>query len=143
MTFYNGISWVNFAPVAAEWYGMDLEIMKNTYEIYKKHAGIKMLGFDGLATDAFLGTDEIRRELIGKGVAWELMFCKMIGDTERIEEIVALELATSKKYKLNVYPESWTSPHTVSDPGNQEHCAWQVYAMSIVFPELTLKGQAE
>lgn len=142
MDFYNGISWVNFAPVAAEWYGMDLEIMKNTYEIYKKHAGIKMLGFDGLATDAFLGTDEIRRELIGKGVAWELMFCKMIGDTERVEEIVALELATSKKYKLDIYPESWTSQTTVSDPGNQEHCAWQVYAMSVVFPELTERGSA-
>lgn len=139
MKYYEGISWVNFAPVAAEWYGMDMQIMKNTYEIYKKHAGIDMFGFSGLATDHFLGTDETRMEFIGKGVAWELMFCNMIGDTERIQEIVDLELATSKRYNLSVYPESWTSQTTVSDPGNQEHCSWQVYAMSIVFPELTIR----
>ncbi|MBQ9467619.1 MAG: hypothetical protein IJU52_01265 [Clostridia bacterium] len=136
MTFYPGISWVNFAPVAAEWYGTDPEIMMNTYEVYKKHAGIRMLGYNGLATDATLGTNEIRRELIGKGVAWELMFCRTVGDEERIREILALERATAKKYRLSVYPESWTSQTTVSDPGNQEHCAWQVYAMTVVFPEL-------
>ena len=137
MKFYEGISWVNFAPVAAEWYGMDVEIMKNTYEIYKTHAGIDMFGYKGLATDHFLGTTETRMEFIGKGVAWELMFCDMIGDTERIQEIVDLELATSKRYNLSVYPESWTSQTTVSDPGNQEHCSWQVYAMCVVFPQLT------
>lgn len=143
MKFYDGISWVNFAPVAAEWYGMDMQIMKNTYEIYKKHAGIDMFGYKGLATDHFLGTTETRREFIGKGVAWELMFCDMIGDTERIQEIVDLELATSKRYNLSVYPESWTSQTTVSDPGNQEHCSWQVYAMCVVFPQLTKNGSSE
>jgi len=143
MKFYEGISWVNFAPVAAEWFGMDMEIMKNTYEIYKKHAGISMFGYNGLATDHFLGTTETRREFIGKGVAWELMFCNMIGDTERIAEIVQLELATAKRYNLSVYPESWTSETTVSDPGNQEHCSWQVYAMSVVFPQLTLEAEGE
>ena len=136
MKFYAGISWVNFAPVAAEWYGMDLEIMKNTYEIYKKYASIRMYGQDCLATEATLGTSELTRELIGKGIAWELMFCKMIGDTERMAEIVELELATAEKNKISVYPEFWKSENYVTDPGNQEHCSWQFYAMSIVFPEL-------
>jgi hypothetical protein len=136
MKFYAGISWVNFAPVAAEWYGMDLEIMKNTYEIYKKYASIRMYGQDCLATEATLGTTELTRELIGKGIAWELMFCKMIGDTERMAEIVELELATAEKNKISVYPEFWKSENYVTDPGNQEHCSWQFYAMSIVFPEL-------
>ena len=133
MKFYPGISWVNFAPVAAEWYAMDAEIMKNTYEVYKDHAGIKIFGFDGLATDATLGTDEIRREFIGKGVAWELMFCNMIGDTERVEKIMELELYTANRYHLSTYPESWIGESYVSDPGNQEHVAWQVYAVSRVF----------
>lgn len=137
MKFYQGISWVNFAPVAAEWYGMDLQIMKNTYEIYKKYASVKMYGQDCLATEATLGTNELTRELIGKGIAWELMFCKMIGDTERMEEIVALELATAEKNKISVYPEFWKSENYVTDPGNQEHCSWQLYAMSVVFPQLT------
>lgn len=136
MKFYAGISWVNFAPVAAEWYGMDLEIMKNTYEVYKKYASIKMYGTECLATEATLGTNELTRELIGKGIAWELMFCNMIGDNERIEEIVALELATAKRNNISVYPEFWKSESYVTDPGNQEHCSWQFYAMSVVFPSL-------
>ncbi|MBQ9468695.1 MAG: dockerin type I repeat-containing protein, partial [Clostridia bacterium] len=136
MTFYPGISWVNFAPVAAEWYAMDVEIMKNTYEVYKEYAGITMLGYPGLSTDATLGADDKRDSLIGKGVAWELMFCDRIGDTDRVKEILALERATAEKYALSCYPESWISQYQVSDPGNQEHCAWQVYAMCAVFPEL-------
>ena len=137
MKFYAGISWVNLAPVAAEWYGMDMDIMKNTYDIYKKYASIKMYGIDALATEATLGTSELTRELIGKGIAWELMFCNMIGDTERIKEIVALELKTAKKNNIYVYPEFWKSENYVTDPGNQEHCSWQFYAMSRVFPHLS------
>ncbi len=137
MKFYAGISWVNFAPVAAEWYGMDMDIMKNTYDVYKKYASIKMYGYDCLATEATLGTNELTRELIGKGIAWELMFCNIIGDYERVAEIVALELATAKKNNISVYPEFWKSESYVTDPGNQEHCSWQFYAMSRVFPQLT------
>ena len=133
MKFYPGISWVNFAPVAAEWYAMDTEIMRNTYEVYKEEAGISIFGFTGLATDATLGTDDIHREFIGKGVAWELMFCNMIGDTERVDEIMRLEQYTARHYNLSTYPESWIGESYVSDPGNQEHVAWQVYAVSRVF----------
>lgn len=136
MKFYPGISWVNFAPVAAEWYGMDLEIMKNTYEVYKKHATISMNGFKGLATDADLLSGQVSFQMIGKGISWELMFCNMIGDTERVKQLVNFELATAKRYNLSVYPEFWASESYVSDPGNQEHCSWAVYAMSRVFPEL-------
>jgi hypothetical protein len=136
MKFYAGISWVNLAPVAAEWYGMDIEIMKNTYEVYKKYASVSMYGSKCLATEATLGTNELTRELIGKGIAWELMMCDMLGDTERIEQIVALEVETAKRNNIKVYPEFWKSESYVTDPGNQEHCSWQFYAMSKVFPEL-------
>ena len=136
MKFYAGISWVNLAPVAAEWYGMDIEIMKNTYEVYKKYASVSMYGSKCLATEATLGTNELTRELIGKGIAWELMLCDMIGDTQRIEQIVALEVETAKRNNIKVYPEFWKSESYVTDPGNQEHCSWQFYAMSKVFPEL-------
>lgn len=136
MKFYAGISWINFAPVAAEWYGMDTQIMQNTYEVYKKFAGIQMYGSKCLATEATLGTKELTRELIGKGIAWELMFCQMIGDTERMAEIVKMELATAKKNNISVYPEFWKSESYVTDPGNQEHCSWQCYAMAKAFPQL-------
>ncbi len=143
MKFYKGMSWVNLAPIAAEWYAMDLQIMKNTYEAHKKYASVTMYGYKNLATEATLGTNELTKELIGKGIAWELMFCDMIGDTERISEILALELATAKKNNISVYPEFWKSESYVTDPGNQEHCSWQVYAVSRVFPQLTLKGEDE
>ncbi len=137
MKFYPGISWVNLAPVAAEWYATDLEIMKNTYEIYKKYASVTMYGHTALATEATLGTNELTRELIGKGLAWELMLCHDLGDTEQIQCIVELVLKTAEKNHISVYPEFWKSESYVTDPGNQEHCSWQVYAMCKVFSLLT------
>lgn len=141
MKFYQGMSWVNLAPVAAEWYATDPEIMKNTYEIYKKYASVTMYGHTALATEATLGTNELTRELIGKGLAWELMLCHSLGDTKQIQSIVELVLKTAKKNNISVYPEFWKSESYVTDPGNQEHCSWQVYAMSKVFSELSMKNQ--
>lgn len=136
MKFYKGISWVNLAPVAAQWYGTDMEIMNNTYEIYKKYGSFKMYGFDCLASEATLGTDIITKEMIGKCISWEMMLCHMIGDVDRLEEFKKIELETARVNNNEVYPECWRSFDFVTDPGNQEHCAWQVYAAGICFPEL-------
>lgn len=133
MEFYKGISWVNLAPVAAEWYGIDHEIMKNTYEAYKKHGAVNMYGFDCPASEATIGTGDITKEMIGKCIAWEMMLCSEIGDKKRLEEIIKVELETSVRNGNNVYPECWRSEDYITDPGNQEHCAWQVYAADKVF----------
>lgn len=135
MKFYPGISWVNMAPIAAEWYAMDMDIMKNTYDIYKKHGAVNMYGYDCPASEADLGGDNVTPEMIGKCIAWEMMFCRMIGDEKRLDEIIEIELETSKRNGNTVYPECWRSEDFVTDPGNQEHCGWQVYAAAKVFPE--------
>ncbi len=136
MQFYPGISWVNLAPVAAEWYAMDAQIMANTYEIYRKHGSVNMYGYDCPASEATLGTEELTREMIGKCIAWELMYCAMTGNCRRIAEILEIELETARRNGNTVYPECWRSEDYVTDPGNQEHCSWQFYAMSRVFPQL-------
>ena len=141
MTFYKGMSWINLAPVAAEWYAIDDEIMKNTFEIYGKYASIKMYGYDALATEATLATEDLEyvapHELIGKGLSWELMYNAENNNTDRVKAFLGIELATAEKNNTSVYPEFWKSESYVTDPGNQEHCSWQVYAMSLAFPELT------
>lgn len=139
MKFVKGISWINWAPMAAEWYAMDKEIMKNTYNIYKKYASIKMYGYDALSTEVDLNQKDpiVYTNMIGKGFAWELMFNNFYGNEERIKEMLDIECATSKKVGNTVYPESWWGENTLSDPGNQEHCGWQHYAMSYTFPQLT------
>lgn len=141
MTFYKGMSWINLAPVAAEWYAIDDEIMKNTFEIYGKYASIKMYGYDALATEATLATEDLEyvapHELIGKGLSWELMYNAENNNTDRVKAFLGIELATAEKNNTSVYPEFWKSESYVTDPGNQEHCSWQIYAMSLAFPELT------
>ena len=52
---------------------------------------------------------------------------------KRLEEIIKVELETSVRNGNNVYPECWRSEDYITDPGNQEHCAWQVYAADKVF----------
>ena len=138
MKLYRGISWVNLAPIAAEWYGVDMQIMKNTYEIFKKYGSVNMYGYGCLASEVTLGTNDITKEMIGKCIAWEMMLCKVLGDEKRLAEIIRVELETAARNGNTVYPECWRNEDYITDPGNQEHCAWQVYAVNRVYDEYKL-----
>ncbi len=134
-TFVQGFSWVNMAPAGCEWYAMDKEIMANTYELYMKYgAGRWFAKYKMLEVHTrFTGSTNIRaREVIGKGLAWELMYCKMIGDTDRIRTLEAF----IENYSDEMYRETWQSSGGGSDTANQEHASWMLFAHKYCHPEL-------
>lgn len=130
---YKGFSFVNLAPLAAEWYAMNDEIMKNTYEAYFE-AGSEKYGktdkFDVLGVVVVLdkdnNTQKIGNHLIGKGFAWELHYHWQTGNTERMEALIAFMDQNS----TDVYPEVWRKDGGVNDSANQEHANWILYTMA-------------
>ena len=134
---YKGFSFVNLAPLAAEWYAMNDEIMKNTYESYVS-AGSEMYGkYSVLGVVVNLNqqdeTVKIGNHVIGKGFAWELFYNWKIGNTERVNELIAFMEAKSTE----VYPEVWRKDGSVSDSANQEHANWILYTMARITGKYT------
>ena len=135
MNLVKGMSWVNLAPMAAEWYAMDDQLMQNTLDIYKKYGAQDYDGYQMLDVVYDFNTGGFGNHVIGKGLAWEIMWNRHIGDTERLDTLVQFILDHSTEN--GVYPETYQLGGSFSDVGNQEHASWQFYGMSTAFPQLT------
>lgn len=135
MNLVKGMSWVNLAPMAAEWYAMDDQLMLNTLDIYKKYGAQDYDGYQMLDVVYDFNTGGFGNHVIGKGLAWEIMWNRHIGDTERLDTLVQFILDHSTEN--GVYPETYQLGGSFSDVGNQEHASWQFYGMSSAFPQLT------
>ena len=132
--FIPGISWVNLAPMAAEWYAMDTAIMQNTLDLYGVYATDTFYGYKMLHTNGTLGVVKGGESIIGKGLSWEIMYYHEIGNESRQDYL--LEFIETVAVACGVYPENYRNDR-LADPGNQEHASWQFYAVSYVYPELT------
>lgn len=132
--FILGMSWVNIAPCAVNWFGIDNEIISNTFEYYRKHATLTFGGFSMLDACYDLDRNTSGNHIIGKGFSWELMYYASIGDTDRLSFMT--DFLTALSSPKRVFTESWHLPYNFSDVGNQEHASWQAYAMATVFPEI-------
>ena len=139
--YIKGMSWVNLAPIAAGWYGMDVQLMKNTFEVYRQLATVSYGGIPMLDACYNMNTHGYGNHVIGKGYSWELMFSAATGDTDRVDVMTEFMLMNSPA--SNMYPESWWYPNRFSDVGNQEHSSWIAYAMSTVYPELKEAARLE
>ena len=132
--FVPGISWVNLAPMAAEWYAMDAAIMQNTLDLYGVYATATIRGYEMLHTNGTLGVVKDGVSVIGKGLSWEIMYYHAIDNKDREEYL--LSFIETVAAECGVYPENYRNDR-LADPGNQEHASWQFYAVSFVYPELT------
>ena len=128
---YKGFSFVSLAPLAADWYAMDAEIMKNTYEAYcnvgtDRYGKYKVLGVVVEPNATENGSVYIGNHVIGKGLAWELFYLWKTGNVERLEHLVNFVYDKS----TDVYPEVWRKDGSVSDSANQEHANWILYSFA-------------
>ena len=136
-TFYEGLSGFNFFPMGIQWYALDEEIANNTYDALMKYdtepyeGGVLMI--DAYSKRRDDNTYELLgKHAMGKSVAWELLFCKKIGRTDRIDELVSFIERNSDQ----MYRETWALRGGGGDTANQEHASWMVYAMKQLFPSL-------
>ena len=130
---YKGFSFVSLAPLAADWYAMDMELMKNTYDAYlavgsEKYGKYTVLGVVINHNALENGPDYIGNHVIGKGLAWELFYLWKTGDVERLEHLVNFVYDKS----TDVYPEVWRKDGSVSDSANQEHANWILYSFALI-----------
>lgn len=135
MKFIKGMSWVNWAPMAAQWYAMDKTIMQNTYDIYAKYDSQDYDGYMMLDAAYDFETQQGGNHVIGKGLAWEIMFNRYKNDNDKLNYLSQFILDHSTEG--GIYPETYQPNGHFSDVGNQEHASWQHYAMSYAYPELT------
>ena len=132
--FIPGISWVNLAPIAADWYGMNWDVMQNTLDLYAYYASDTFNGYEMLYSTGDLGVVTGGNGVIGKGLSWLIMYYNSLGDQKQVDYLLDFIETFSKPH--GCYGESYYKDR-VSDPGNQEHASWQFYAVSTVYPELT------
>jgi Mor family transcriptional regulator len=130
---YKGFSFVSLAPLAADWYAMDMELMKNTYDAYlavgsEKYGKYTVLGVVVEPNALENGSVYIGNHVIGKGLAWELFYLWKTGDVERLEHLVNFVYDKS----TDVYPEVWRKDGSVSDSANQEHANWILYSFALI-----------
>ncbi len=128
-----GFSWVNLAPMSCDWYAADPEILENTYQAYLKYGCVEYYGkhqmldsFTAFETELAPATKGTH--VLGKGLAWEMMYCKKMGYTDRLQELtVFLEDCCDQ-----VVRESWLPEGGGSDTGNQEHAGWLLIAYQTI-----------
>ena len=121
--------------MAAQWYAMDEKIMQNTYDIYAKYDSQDYDDYKMLDVVYDFDTQQSGNHIIGKGLAWEIMFNRVKDDNEKLDYLASFILDHSTPG--GVYPETYQPNGNFSDVGNQEHASWQHYAMSCAYPELT------
>lgn len=155
-----GFSYENFAPIAVGWHGMDIDIMKNTYDLYRQFGTFETNDYtDILNTCTYVNVtfDENNPKVItdmktvggtgghlsGKTYGWELILCNYLGDAERIEYLTDFMASLYRdKGDRYIYIESVFSDKSfegnfrISDRGNMENCGMVLYAMNRVFPRL-------
>ncbi len=137
--FIAGFSWVNLAPMSCDWYAADPEILEHTYQMYLKYGACKYYR-ESTMLDACTTFNpnqpkplRVGNHVIGKGLAWEMMYCKKMGYTDRLAEL-ALFL---EKNCEDMYRETWVYSGGGADTGNQEQASWLLIANKTAFSKLS------
>ena len=158
-----GFSYETFAPVGSGWHGINIEIMNNTYEVYKEVGTFNANGYTEILDNCTYLTvtydeNDIKKitnienenraghkgHISGKLFGWELIFCNYIGDYERLDYLTDFVASLYKeKCDRYIYFESFHGDSSfeiggsLSDRGNQENAGMQLYGMGMVFHDLT------
>lgn len=133
--FVCGFSWVNLAPMGCDWYAADPEILENTYQLYLQYGSCKYYDKYQMLDVAVDYTGEpllVGNHIIGKGLAWEMLYCKKMGYTQRLTTLTAFV----ENHSEDMYRETWVYSGGGSDTANQEHAGWMLYAHKLCYPDL-------
>ena len=129
--FVAGFSWVNLAPMGCDWYAANPEILEHTYQMYLKYGACryyrKYIMLDACTNFNIEQKNPLRtgNHVIGKGLAWEMLYCAKMGYMERIGELCGFLEENSDK----MYRETWAFSGGGADTGNQEQASWLLYAL--------------
>lgn len=129
-TLFGGLSWVNLAPVQAQWDGADPVILRNTIYTLRKKAAINWHGriVTGVQwTPPSIGGDP---QVIGKGVGWDIAYAAQEKDYATI--INWLDYIEAENY-TSLYAEAFNlidGKTVIQDPGNGEQVSWWCWGIA-------------
>ena len=136
---FTGMSWINFAPIMAQWDPLERQILRNTVSAMRAKL---LLDFDGhkyLAMEYDPNGRVNDRWIIGKGVGWEIEYARQEKEYNRIKEW--LEFLKAYHYG-ELYTESFYLDEQGSwqtgDGGNGEQSSWWCWAMARLRKEVGL-----
>ncbi len=155
---FDGFSWVNLSPAAAQWQPLNYEVFKNTVLEMEKTTLQKWNNIQWLPTQSWPNGD-FSGQIIGKGIGWEIEFNRQIKNWNRIlqiftmvktiqnEEPIFMEnsyLTTGTNTNLRINKDELNKMQNgvwkVVDPGNGEQAAWWCWAISRLRIELGLSA---
>ena len=128
---FEGLGWVNLAPVAAQWEGLDHQVLVNTIQALRARDMNEWHGLKWLGTDWTPGVGS-SSQVIGKGVGWEIDFCRKEGEYGRILEWLDFVQAVNsadiylEAANYNAAQDKWI----LQDPGNGEQTTWWCWAIA-------------
>ncbi|TQL57164.1 hypothetical protein FB461_2284 [Rarobacter faecitabidus] len=150
LSAYDGFTWVNLAPIAADWSDIDLNIMANTYEAYletgsydwpKPGGGYwKMLNACSSAGPDAGGTCNDVAEVIGKGLGWEFALVKRVGGQVLADRLPVLTDFVIAKTPGLLLQESFYPDGRPKDAGNQEQTSWWIWGALQAYPRAAIAG---
>lgn len=129
-TPFDGFSWLNLAPVAAGWKGVDNLILKNTIVKYAEKACFVWEGFHITGMEY---KPVIRKVILGKALAWELLYNFKENNLERTGELLhLLETVNPEGPYLEFAFFQPNNSWKIKDPGNGEQCVWMTWVIGLL-----------
>ena len=144
-----GYSWVNLSPIAAQWSPLNFEVLHNTFVEMEKQTVQEWNNLKWMPTEWWPNGD-FSGQIIGKGIGWEIEFCRAENDWDRMFEILSMIEAVQKDEPIfmeNSYLTIGSKNFTqrmnkddlqkmnygvwkIVDPGNGEQAAWWCWAIA-------------
>ena len=133
------MSWVNFAPIMAQWHPLETEVMANTVKAMRQKLLLPYKNFKYLAMEYDPDGKVHARWIIGKGIGWEIEYARQEREYGRIMEWLAFLEAfhTGDLYSEFMYLDD-ENKWVTGDGGNGEQSTWWCWAMARLRKEAEL-----
>jgi len=128
---YTGMSWVNFAPVMAQWHPLEKKVMINTVEAMRQKLLVTYRDFKYLAMEYDPDGEVNSKWIIGKGIGWEIDYARQEKEFGRIKEWLDFLKAfhTGDFFSESMFLDDHDNWIT-GDGGNGEQSTWWCWALA-------------
>ena len=138
---FTGMGWLCYGPVAAQWEPLDHQVLRNTVDLLKQTLYItdeyeKNLRYLAGEYDE---KGQISKFVIGKGIGWDIEYCRQEGDYDHILE--CFKFLDKYHADKSIYMESMSlkgGRWIAGDCGNGEQSVWWCWAMARLRKDLGL-----
>jgi len=142
---FEGIGWLNLAPIPAGWKTVDEQIFRDTIDTWHE---VAVLDWDGpcMYSNDWLpdGMKDVfgrqhSRQIIGKVIGWDLVYCLQNKQYSRVCDMLDfLEQINTPPIYAEAFFLTDDGKWVLNDPGNGEQICWLTWGMTVMRQELGL-----